>query len=355
MQSIDGIAGGLVIVFVPIYFLTLGYSLGQIFYWLILNNIITLALFFVAPFFVKRFGFVKTMFTRLAFLLLYLVLLYNLREYPAGFFLISVLSGAQTAFYWFSIHVIFTKGTDAEVLGEQVGNLFALPMLASLLVPLFGAGITALFGFQTLFVVAGVFYLASVLPLFFVGNIPIEAQISLSTIIAYCRRYKRYFGAEVLLNAIGDTEAWLLPIFIFLTFQNILSIGMVSAFAGLGSVLFTLFVGKYSDKVDKKKIIHIGALVMIIVWSARFIAQTQIEFYGLSVLAGFFIVMITVPFTAIIYRKAKDSHVEDFIIFREIPVALGRILLYVFCLLAVAHLKWSFLLAAGSYFLMLFY
>lgn len=355
MQSIDSLATGLAGIFVPIYFLTLGYSLPQIFYWFILQNLVTLVLFFVVPFFVQRFGFVKTMFLRLAFLLTSLALLYNLRDLPWGFYPVSILTGAQIAFYWFSVHVIFAKSTDDKALGEQVGNFFALPMLVGLFVPLLGAGITTLFGFKVLFVVSGVTYLASVLPLLFVGKIKVEARINLPTIISYCRRYKKYFGAEVLLNAIGEIEGWLLPIFIYLTFKNIMSIGIVSAFAGLGAVLFTLLVGKFSDKIDKKKILRVGALAMLFIWLARFVAESQIQFYVLSILAGFFIVMITVPFTSIIYRNAKDSHVEDFVIFREIPVAIGRVLLYCFALLVVAQIKWTFLVAAGSYLLMLLF
>ena len=37
MHSIDGIAGGLIGIFIPIYFLTLGYSVSQIFVFFILR------------------------------------------------------------------------------------------------------------------------------------------------------------------------------------------------------------------------------------------------------------------------------------------------------------------------------
>jgi MFS family permease len=355
MQSIEGIAGGLVGIFIPIYMLTIGYPIYQIFLFYIVNNLATLPLFFLAAWLAQRIGISKLIVLRLPILLAQFYLLFNLPALAWSFYLIAILSAIDIAFYWFSLHTVFAKSVNHETMGEQVSNLMAIPGLFALLVPLVGASVSTLFGFHALFWLAGVFYIAAVVPLFFAGHIPVDVRISPGRIWDYCRRYRKYFGAEALLNAIGEVEGYVLPIFLFITFKNILSIGIIAALLGLGSAIFTLFIGRFSDRFDKRKILRVGLLAMLLIWLGRYFAVTQLQYYALSVLAGFFGVLITVPFNALIYKNAKESHVEDFVIFREIPVALGRVLLYGVGLLMVTKVKLTFLVAAGSYLLMLLF
>jgi MFS family permease len=354
MQTIEGLAGGLIGVFIPIYFLTLGYGLKDIFYFFIVNNFGILTLFFAAALFARRFGFAKTIGLRLLFLFANLFLLFNLKTYPAAFYLISILSAAEIAFYWFPLHVIFAKATDHEKVDEHVSNMMALPSLAKALLPFFGATISALFGFKALFVVAGVFYLASAVPLLFVGHIPVDVRIDGRKIIDYVKRFKRYFALETFLSIAGEVEGYLLPIFLFLLFKDIIAVGAVATYLSLGSALFTMVVGKFSNHGNGKLLLRAGALSMMLVWLARFVAETQTAFYLLSALAGFCGVLISIPFSSMIYRNAKDSHVEDFVIFREVPISLGRMLLYLLALLIVSNIKLSFLLAAASYLALIF-
>lgn len=354
MQTIEGLAGGLIGVFIPIYFLTLGYGLRDVFYFFIVNNLAILVLFLVAAAFAHRFGFAKTIGLRLLFLSANLFLLFNLKAYPNAFYLISLLSAAEIAFYWFPLHVIFAKATDHDKVDEHVSNLMALPALAKALLPFFGATITALFGFKALFVVAGVFYMASAVPLLFVGHIPVDVKISGAKIIEYVKRFKKYFAIETLLSAVGEVEGYLLPIFLFLLFKDVMAVGAVATYLSLGSALFTMIIGKYSNHGNGRAFLRAGALSMALVWLARFTAETQTAFYLLSVVAGFCGVLISVPFSSMIYRNAKDSHVEDFIIFRELPISLGRIALYLLALLIASSIKWSFVAAAVAYLALIF-
>lgn len=292
---------------------------------------------------------------RLLFLFLSLICLYNLKNLPESFYLISILSAAEIAFYWFPLHVVFAKSADSEAMGDHVSKLFAVPSLVSLAIPLLGAGITAQFGFKLLFIIAGLIHLASITPFLFIDSIPIEVRISLSRIIDYIKRYRKYFLAEFFLGISSEVEAYILPIFLFLTFHNIFSIGFLATFLGLGSAVFTLLVGKYSKVIDRKKFLRAGAIVMMIVWIGRYFSVNGISFYALSVLAGFLGALISVPFNSIFYINAKDNHVEDFVIFREIPISLGRAILYGGGLFLVSQVKLTFLFSSVSYLFLLFF
>lgn len=377
VQSLEGLAGGLVNIFIPIYFLTLGYSIKEIFLYLIINNVSILLFFFLAGWLAEHFGLVNTIFMRLPVLFVYLFLLYGLNDKPWAFYVISVLSALEIAMYWFVVNIIFADNADKNEMGSQVAKFFAYPALVGMFMPLVGASILALLGFKVLFVVVALIYGASVVPLVITDRdarifdfsmrslselwlsvrriLFREVNISYKKVINLCFTHKKYFGAEFFLSLIGEIEGYILPIFLFLTYKDILSIGKLAAFLSLGSALFTLFIGKYSDKFDKRHILRAGAVALMLVWLGRYLASTQIQFYILSILAGFFAVLVSVPFHAILYRNAKDTSVSNFIIFREIPTAIARTLTYLIGLLLLAKIKWTFVLAALSYSYLLFF
>lgn len=72
-------------------------------------------------------------------------------------------------------------------------------------------------------------------------------------------------------------------------------------------------------------------------------------FYILTALAGFFGVLITVPFNSMFYNLAKNDIADEFIIFNEVFVNLGRVITLLLVLLFIANIKLSFLVAAVSY------
>ncbi len=355
MHSIEGMASGVIGIFMPIYFLTLGYSVAQIFIFLLVNYFLLLFFIFITGWFAKKFGLVNTLLIRLLFVFIGLVLLVNLKNWPDSFYAISVLNAVKTAFYWFPLHVIFAKSSENKAMGDHVGKLIALPSLVKLIVPLLGAGITFLFGFKALFIFAGAIYIISIIPFLFISKIPIEVNISFGKIIDYTRRYKKYFIAEFLLSVSQEVENYILPIFLFLTFNDIFTIGLLATFLGLGSAIFTLLIGKYSDRIDRKKFLRAGAIAMVIIWVGRYLAVDELSFYALSILAGFVGVLIAVPFSSIFYINAKNNHIEDFVIFREIPIFMGKMFVYGAGLILISQIKLTFLISIAPYLFLLIF
>ncbi|MEI7498538.1 MAG: MFS transporter [Candidatus Falkowbacteria bacterium] len=355
MHAVDGMAGSLIGIFIPIYFLSLGYSVAQIFIFFIINNLLILLFFFVAGWVAQRFGLLQTLVMRLIFLLINLVLLYYLKNQPSFFYFISALSAIELALYWFPLHVVFAKSSELDTMGKHVGSLFALPSLVGLFIPLIGAGITAWLGFSALFLFAGIIYLISIIPVIFMAKIPIVVNINFDRILTYLRNYKKYFVAEFFQGISSEVEGYILPIFLFLTFNDILTIGFIGTFLSLGSAIFTLFIGKLSDKIDRKQMLRAGALAMILIWVGRYFSINQISFFMLSIASGFLGALISVPFNSIFYINAKKSDVEDFVIFREIPISLGRVVLYSTGLLLVSQVKITFLFSMAAYLFMLIF
>lgn len=357
MHSIDGFAGSLIGIFVPVYLLTLGYTISQIFLFYIIAYLNIAILFFLAGYSAGHFGFKKTILFRFPFLLAYLVMLYFMPTHPTPLWLVALASSFNVALYWFPLHMIFTRASGHEEMGNNVGKLFALPRLAGIFAPLLGGFLTISFGFGILFIFAIILYLISAIPLFYAEEFKQAIDFSYGKAVQIIKRYPKYFIAEMCSNSTSVIEAVIWPIFIYLSFKNLLSIGALGTLLGIGGVLFTLLIGRYSDQVNKKVFLRLGAILMIAVWSMRYFGQNEILFYILTILAGFFTILITVPFASISYGAAKkdEGGVSEFIIVRELAVNAGRITIFLLGMFFVSNIKLTFLLSGFAYIYFFFY
>jgi hypothetical protein len=126
-----------------------------------------------------------------------------------------------------------------------------------------------------------------------------------------------------------ELEGIIWPLFVFILLKNALSLGVIGTLASIGSIAFTLIVGKYTDRLNPKIFMRIGAVAMAGIWIARTIAPQSLPLVYLSTLvSGFLACLILVPFSSYIYGTAKRNTPAEFLVYREIPVTLARIVTY---------------------------
>ncbi len=328
MHSLNGLAGSFIGIFVPIYLLTLDYSLTDIFVYH-MTWAVCVGFSFLISSTVSRFiGIRKTILAGFPFLFGYLACLYQLPGGHIPLTFLAVLAGLQIAFYWYPIQVLFGEAANAENVGSEVSRLFAFPQLLSVLGPVLGGVITATFGFGSLIVFVAIVYLVSLIPLLAMGDSKRPPAMHGAKLFAIFKGNKKYVLLQIFDVFLAEPEGVFWPIFLFLTFHNILSIGLVGTFLGIGSAILTLIVGKYSDSRGGLAFLRAGALAMALVWILRSTVESELLLYGISVGAGFFSALVTVPFNARVYRLAKVSGVAEFIVFRELVLMLSRVLLY---------------------------
>ncbi|MBI2515159.1 MFS transporter [Candidatus Wolfebacteria bacterium] len=358
MHSIHGAAGALIGIFIPIYLLNLKFSLAQIIVYYFIYSAAVFLFSFFSGWLSLKIGLKGIVILSFPFLLGHIGTLYLLSYgFQTPLFAIAVLNGIQAAFYWFPLHLFFSRHSEIDSMGDQVARFFAWPKLAGILAPLIGAGIVAFGGFQLLILTAGLIYMASIVPLIYIPEFSLKIDFRFKKFISLFKRNTRYFFVEIAENIREDAEGILWPIFVFLTLQKVLSVGLVGTLAGIGSIIFTFLVGRYADKTNKKHLMKIAALMMALIWFARFYFPNEIVFYLSALLTGFFAILLAVPFTSIMYglAKTKESEIEEFILFREIPVFLGRALLYTIVLFLIANFKYFLLFTAFSHAIFFFY
>ncbi len=313
MHSLQGLALSLIGIFIPIYLLILGYFIKDVLVFYIIHYLSLLFFAFMALVVAKRIGLVQTIILRYPFVLLYFILLYFLESTNIPIFIIAILGGLNSAFYWMPLHILFASNTQSKTLGDSTGKLFALPQVASIASPLVGGLVAVSFGFKALIGIVFVILIISVLPILNAQPIKISFSFKIKNGIKLFRKYPKYFLAEVFDNIGRETEAIIWPIFVYLSLAQIESVGLIGTLLALSSAIFTMLVGKISDKYQKRKIIKLGAILLFAVWVIRFLAKSEVAFYLITILAGFFTVVLLVFFAALIYKISQKNKIDDFL------------------------------------------
>lgn len=345
MNSLKGPTGALIGVFIPIYFLTLHYSVAQVFIYYIVYALFVLILFTGASALARRIGLKRTLFAYLPFQFLYLWLLYILPAAHEPLWTIAAASAASISLYWYALHMFFLTNAEKERLGASVGKLYAFPKLIVVGAPFIGAAIATYFGFPALFFISAILYVISSIPMLSIPDMHPQIRFRSSRFIGLVRGYPRYILAEFGENIREELEGVVLPIFVFVTFGSILSVGIIGSIVGIGSALFILIIGAESDRLKRNYILRIGAVIIMMNWLAFSFVQGEISFYVLALLEGFLGTLLLIPFNAVVYTYAKQNDAPaEFIVFREIPVTLARVFVYGVGIALVGELNYLFLL-----------
>jgi len=324
--AIKSFAVSMISIFVPIFLLNLNYSLTTV---LIFYAVVSIAhaLFIIpAAKISSKMGFKHSIVYSIPVLILFYAGLYTLELFNWPLYALAIVFGISNALYWIGYHIDFSIFSDEKKRGTQIGKAKIVTLIFQILGPLTGGLILTFAGFQTLFILVSLLLAASTIPLFFSGDVYKSVPISI----------KEIFGGQKVRNAItfmghgieSGVAMVIWPIFIFTTILNsFTTLGLVSSLSLLFSVLFVFIVGRFSD-INRRLVLKVGAILNSIIWSVRFFVQTTFQVFIVDSLYGISQALITIPFDAMSYDKANKTDVVKFIMFREILVQAGRVLLF---------------------------
>ncbi|MEA2007074.1 MAG: MFS transporter [Patescibacteria group bacterium] len=357
VHSIRGFVFSLFGIFIPIYLLSIEFSLTFVLCFHIVRRFSLMFMSFISGSIGNRLGLKHTMLLSLPLALVYLVALSLLKFIPSLWllFLLAMLGGIQASLYWIPLHSLFSRYTKTGHRSSAVSKLLSFQHMATMLAPLLGGIITVIWGFEALFVIAFSMLLLPIGLLFYSPEIKPHVNFKFRDGLHLFKKYKKYYF-QVAIDFFGEgAESVLWPIFIFSILANSLAIGFVGTLVGFGTIIFTLIIGKKTNRKNRTKMIRVSALLLAFVWSMKFFASTPIIIYTLSVLAGFFAIMFSVPHMAETYALAKkDSNPDEFIIFREVAAVAGKIPLLLLAIFLHDKIEWSFIVAGLNYLILFF-
>lgn len=342
-HTVYSIAMSFVSIYVPIFFLSRGYSLTQVVgYFILLHLSGLLAALTIIPWCIERFGILRVFKWNYVFGITYYGLLFLFDVYSVPIPVIAILGGLATFFYWIPLNIFLLKNSDFDKMGSDMANFFALPKMFSIVGPLLSAGLIYFFGFWPTFVIAMIGSLLSYLPL---ASLPVSAivvKFRFGDAWQELKRRKTLFFLEGFDNIIEESE-WFWGIYVYLLIGSLVTPGIVGSLESLGAVLFTIFMGKLANKKDKTLVIVSSAGIMVLSL-ARMFVETQWVAYAVSLIASFLFTAFLVSYFSVIYRAVKGKNEEEFIILREIPTVIGRMIVFGSIILTVSHPNMFFIL-----------
>lgn len=354
MQAIDGLAFSISGIFIPVLMFSYGYSFRDIIFYFIFHNIVLLVATFVIAYAASFVGLKKTLLLRYPFLFFYLFFLIYLPELNLHIFWLALASGIQAACYYTSLNILFARHTSSSEMGTSLARLSAIPQTIGLAGPMIGAVVSELFGFKALFAATFVMSLFSLLPLLFAPSLRSHYDFRPMRGFNFFRKHPKLILSEIFDNIGGETEGVIWPIFVFLTLRDIISVGIVGTLAGVGSIIFTLLVGKLADQKGERPLMRIAVPFIMATWLLRFYLPTGWVVYITTLLSGFFITLLILPYTRLTFNKAKKETNEDFYIVKEVPTVIGRLILFSIALILIDNIKLIFPIAGLSYLYFLF-
>lgn len=330
-------------VYVPVFLLTLHYSFQDvIFFYITLHLTGLFFTFFVIVPLIQKWGLMQVLKLYYPFEVLFFLSLYFLefRDIPIWF--VATLGGIANFVYWVPLNILFVKHMDAKKAGGDLSLFFAFPKFFRILGPLVSAFLILFIGFWPVFAIAMFGLVLSYLPLMGIAKSEISVSLQLTQTLKKLRKRKFLFFLEGFDNIIEESE-WFWGIFVFLMIGSFLAPGIVGSLESLGGVLFTLIVGRYVNH-DYRKPLIIASVAFIFVWLLRIFIETPLSAYVITVFASFLMTLFLVSYFSMIFKSVKDRDEEEFLILREIPTVLGRMVVFGVILLTASSLRLFFIL-----------
>ncbi len=342
-HTIRGIALSFVSVYVPIYFFTEGHSLTEVIGYFVILHLsgLFLSLTFI-PLFIQHFGLIRVFKFNYPLEMLYFLLLFLLPSFAIPIQIIAVVGGAASFFYWIPLNILLIKNADFDKMGSDLARFFALPKFFSIVGPLCGAALVYAVGFWPTFLIAMVGVAVSYLPLAGISVSEASVFFDFRQTWQKIKRRKLLFFLEGLDNIIEESE-WYWGIYIFLIIGSLAVPGIVGSLATIGAVIFTLLIGKQVDRSDHRLVLW-SAFGLILLSIARIFVADQWSAYLISLVASFTMTAFLVSYSSVIYKAVKGDDEEGFVIVREIPTVLARLVVFGGILLSLAHPQYYFFL-----------
>ena len=354
-RMIQFAANGLLVLFLPIFLLTkLNYRVEYVFIYYIIGYVSYALLLPIGAQFLNKIGLRRALQVSIIFDGIFYVCLFMLDKNPALFLSLSLLAiFFSRILFWLPFHTDFAKFTNKDDRGKEVSLMWATRSSLSVIMPIISGFLIVKFGFNVVFIIAIILYLSAGIP--FLALPRTKERFSWGVL----ETFKKYFAKEnrrlVVANMANGAEnvvgiiIW--PIFIWqLLDGDYLEVGILSALIVFVAVILQLFIGKYTDLFDKRKMLRWGTAFYAIGWMVKVFVLTAFQIFIIGAYHSFAKILKDTPFDTLNYEiMADQGHlVDEYTVLKEMAIQLGRTLMLIFAIVVALNfgLNWTFALAA---------
>lgn len=343
----DGIRNfgkGMLNIFIPIFLIKLGYPLKAIVLMYFLESIFHILLVIPATKISCKLGFKKMSFVSTFAYMIFVYFLIMLPSFRTPLFVLALLKQINDVFYAIWYHTQATRSTDKGKRGIQLGVKSFISGIIASPASLIGGLVLAFWGIKVEGVIVLIIFALSTLPLYFSVESKIRDGLSVKEVFLNKKlRHAIVFAVQGIDNMLNDF-VW--PVFIFLNITNKYEILGIASFLGNAfSLVMNVVIGKLVD-LNEKLMLSLGGIIETILWFIKSFAKSVYGVFVLNSASGISNTMVSLSFGAKSYDIANETGDGlPFIIFREIMIHVGRLVLYIGLYLLV---NWIYAIWAGA-------
>lgn len=325
--TLYNLALNLSFIFEPIFLYALKFSLAQIMFFYVLVYFGYSILIFPATKIAARIGYKHAIFISGIFYIVYWIGLYQIKFHPSLFLIVPFFFALQKSFFWPSYDADVAISSAQAQRGREVGVLFSLVELASIIGPVIGGLLSFKFGFPVLFSVSALIMLVSTYPLFLSPEIYTKHQFHFKNFWHLLRRYPyNFFGYWGYAEDLMLMSLW--PLYMFLIVPQLFSVGLITTFASFVAVMLMLYIGKLFDGKNRLPLLQIGSVFYGLTWIYRFFATTMGSVVGFDIATRLGKGLVNVPLISTTYGIAGTNGPDRAIaysVFYEFSLSIGKI------------------------------
>lgn len=328
--SLATLSLSLIGLFIPIFLMKeIGYSFGSVMLFMIEVAAFSLVTFPLALKLSSRIGMNKTAMLSVPVRVSFLLLLNALHFWHVPLILIAFLSNLGAAMFWLPYHIRFAQTSDHDHRGSELGMRYLLEGLAAVSGPVLGGILATTLGFKWLYIIASFILALSVIPLFFMGDMKVGKGFKLIDVL------KRKSHTD-LIGYMAEgyrTNAYTLwSLFLFFFVGSYVTLGGISSLVSLANSVFQVFAGYVSDSFSKKGMLRFGIAFDSVSWFVRTLFTSVYSMFAATIVGSIAIAVWYMPYSSKYYDKMSESDGISHILFRELGLSLGAIVLFLFAM-----------------------
>lgn len=265
----------------------------------------------------------------------YFLCLFFLPQISLLVFLAIIFKAFGMTLFWPAFHIDFCRFSEKNHQGREVGKMNIALLVPTIISPVIGGWILSIFNYPVLFTVVLVVLFASAIPMF----LSTEAHIVYgdSRQLAWQRIFKksnRKINLGIIANSLEvGVNSYCWPLFMAVLAIGYSTMGGITTFALGMAALFTLYIGRMSDKIiNRVKLLNLGSILTSIAWLMKYFVTTPFTAFLAQTLYHICRTTASVPHQTLFYEKVclKGEESDEFVIYRETLFNISRGLFFFF-------------------------
>lgn len=304
-RTFGAMASGLVAIFIPLYFLGLGYQFREVLLYYVIYAVSNIVVCYPMMRLMVRIGQNRSMALGNLLLIPFFVGLITLDTYHWPLAGLAFLAAVINEAYYPALHSNFSASETPGKSGRQIGTLAALTALGGALSPAIGGFVAQAYGISFLYGLAiGLFILAAI-PLLAGRETVREHDLSLKQLKGQRLLPDAVANAGFAVVMLTDTILW--PILVFMLVKNYAVVGGLSSILVLSSIATALYVGRREESKGAKHYLRRGSITLSLLNILRVFASSAGHVFGLNLLGGMGSQLAGTTFTTRFYENAGAS------------------------------------------------